>query len=345
MKLVMTLLARDEADVIEAQIAFHLSVGVDFVVAMDNGSRDETADILRAYEREGYLHFTSNPNRNFSQIEEVTAMARRAAIEFGADWVINADADEFWWPREGNLKDVFRCIPVGFGSVRGMWRHFVPRPHDVEFFAERMIVRLCEPEHGGSAFNPHFKTAHRADPHVRVGGGNHEVFGRSARPIRGWYPIDILHFPIRTLEQCQRRYLRQWEFQVRAGQTPAPQPAAAYAAYREGRMREFYEALVVDDTDLEEGLQVGRYAIDTRLRDTLRGLGFPRGITPDITARDGARGGDEGFVREVGLLGEGDEVARLEHRVERRLAKLEHRPWPRLYAAVAARASGGRRHD
>ena len=36
MRLVMTLLARDEADVVDAQIAFHLHAGVDFVVATDN---------------------------------------------------------------------------------------------------------------------------------------------------------------------------------------------------------------------------------------------------------------------------------------------------------------------
>ena len=35
----MTVLARNEADIIDAHIAFHLNAGVDFFVAMDNGSR------------------------------------------------------------------------------------------------------------------------------------------------------------------------------------------------------------------------------------------------------------------------------------------------------------------
>ncbi len=61
MKLVMTLLARDEADVVDAHLAFHLNAGVDFVVATDNGSEDGTTEILERYERAGHLHLIREP--------------------------------------------------------------------------------------------------------------------------------------------------------------------------------------------------------------------------------------------------------------------------------------------
>ena len=46
MKLVMTLLARDEADIVESWLAFHLNAGAAFVVATDNRSQDATTEIL-----------------------------------------------------------------------------------------------------------------------------------------------------------------------------------------------------------------------------------------------------------------------------------------------------------
>lgn len=49
----MTLLVRDEQDIIRENIEFHLSQGVSFFIVTDNLSADGTAAILKEYEEMG----------------------------------------------------------------------------------------------------------------------------------------------------------------------------------------------------------------------------------------------------------------------------------------------------
>ena len=53
--------------------------------------------------RSGHVRLIREPGEDLRQNEWVTRMARLAATEYGADWVINSDADEFWWPRGASL--------------------------------------------------------------------------------------------------------------------------------------------------------------------------------------------------------------------------------------------------
>ena len=116
----MTLLVRDEADIVDAQIAYHLDAGVDLVVATDNRSQDGTTEILERYERDGVLHLIREPGNDLRQSEWVTRMARLAATDFGADWILNADADEFWHRRGGGLRSSSPSSPNGSAQFGGL---------------------------------------------------------------------------------------------------------------------------------------------------------------------------------------------------------------------------------
>ena len=124
MKLVMTLLVRDEADIVDAQIAFHLSRRRLRHRDRQRLGRRYAGD-PRALRARGVLRLLRESGDDMRQEEWVTRMARLAATDFGADWVINTDADEFWWPRGGTLKDVLALVPGASGSSAGCWRHFV----------------------------------------------------------------------------------------------------------------------------------------------------------------------------------------------------------------------------
>jgi len=323
----MTLRVRNEEDILDAQLSYHLNAGVDFVVALDNDSTDGTTEILQSYARDGHLAFTQD-TADYKEGEWTTQMARRAVREFDADWVVNSDADEFFWPRGGSLKDVLAAVPKRYGSVRGMWRHFAPRPEGDESFAERMTVRVCNPgADDNSPYAPRYKTVHRGHPDVEVLPGNHRALGPGLEAIPGWYPIDVLHFPMRSLRHFTEKYLRWWAvLGTRFGER-------VNEARQSGRLAELYESYVVDDVALAQGIANGTLAVDTRLRNALRLLRAHEPLAPMFA--DAVV--DEAYLREVAALEDGDARAHAHRKVEdleARLAAIETRPLTRIRKLV-----------
>src|SRR5437660_2971341 len=201
MKLVMTLLVRDEADIVASNLDFHLHQVVDFIIAMDNLSIAATPQILRAYERRGLLRYLHQPEDNYAQRRWVTHMARLACTEFAADWVINNDVDEFWWPEQGDLRQVLGEVAPAADAVVVERTNFVPRPMAPgAFFADVMTVRERRSLNAvGQPLPP--KVCHRALPDVTVAQGNHAVerHGQVIPAVAA--PITILHFPMRSYQQ------------------------------------------------------------------------------------------------------------------------------------------------
>jgi hypothetical protein len=340
MKLVLTVLARDEADVIDAQIAFHLNAGVDFVIATDNNSRDGTTEILEAYARDGVLHLIREPAEGLRQGEWVTRMARLAATEHGADWVINSDADEFWWPRGGSLEEVLAAVPGTYGVVQAFWRSFVPRPDDGSFFAERMTARLSQhaPINDPTSFyRPVVKVAHRGDPQVTVARGNHALADSPLLTLTTWHPIEVLHFPLRSHGQWMRKVELQGDaFTKHIERSGTGYHLKGYDALQGGRIEEQHASLVVADDAVARGVDEGTMVIDTRLRDALRRLrrdvpGRSFGLSSEVGAplsfETPSPADDASYAVEAGVLTEAYAV-RVQRQLdgfERRLDSLEQR--------------------
>jgi hypothetical protein len=326
MKLVQTLVVRDEADIVDAQIAYHLNAGVDFVLATDHDSHDGTIEILESYVRQGHLRLF----REQGEMRESawrTRMARLAATEYGADWIINTDADEFWMPRRGTLKESLQAVPDAFGVVWALTRHFVPRPGG-EGFADRMTVRLSAAaplNDPTSPYRPHAKAAHRADADIVVLFGSHDVVSTKLGPFRGWYPVDVLHFPFRSPEQYERKGVRRAR-----GDKPLGQYVKAFEASEKGRVDELFRHLIVDDAALEAGRESGSLVVDTRLRDVTRTLRSRS--SESVAAIPGSVAEEARAAAEADALFEAN-LVRTYRRLDllrARLSAVEDRAWARL---------------
>jgi Glycosyl transferase family 2 len=279
----MILKVRDEADIMEDNLRYHRAQGVDFFVVADTGSTDGTVEMLERYERAGVLTLVRMPG-GIRAAREGAGETRitRLAVEMGADWVIHNDADEFWWPIAGDLKDALDSIPARYGMVVAPRTEFVPRPDRDGPFAERLTLRERH-------FRRPPKTAHRAHPGV-VTRGAHPIelwvdTGSSPRgalvgkPIRRerakhtepelplipapTFPLAVLHFPFRSLEHYSRRV----EIAIENRQLSRGRVKEAYDA---GRLEDVYADLVIDEEAAARAIADGWLVEDNRLRDYLR---------------------------------------------------------------------------
>jgi len=318
MRIAMTLMVRDEIDIIDAQIAFHLAAGVDFVVVTDHESEDGTTEVLERYAEQGVLQLIRVSSPVKRQAEWVTRMARMAAADFGADWVINSDADEFWWPWGGDLKDALARVPDRYGVVQTFVRAFLPRPGEGAF-EERMTVRLAPAAPINSPFSPfrvNVRLLHRASPDIVVGRGNASLPGSSLVPLPGRSPVEALHFPVRSLGQFEHKFLTHYKA---SGPRLRGEHVRAHEAAQAGRLHELYEEICLDDERLRRGLADGSLAIDTRMRDALRALRADR-LSLRFPPRNPA---DEvGYAIDGAVLGEG-ELVRLQRRVDELLVRVD----------------------
>ena len=286
----MTLLLRDNADVVEANLRYHLARGVDFVLVTDNGSRDGTVEILERYRDRGVAEIWHEHSPDFDQPAWVTRMARRAATEHAADWVINNDADELWWPKEGNLKQVFERIPAEYGRLVVSRTNFVARPDDERHPFERMTLREVRPRNVERRLLP--KTAHRGIPDIVVGHGCHNAYAPGLAVVPDQDPIHVFHYSRRSFAQYEQRIRNAAEIMKSDPEDLGSNATASwregYRHLRDGTLRDFYEASVVDDQAAQSRIAGGELVLDRRVSHFLRVNGLLEEDVPNSPLRSPA---------------------------------------------------------
>jgi hypothetical protein len=262
MKLVMTILVKDEADIIEANIKTHSKLGVDSFIVMNNNSTDGTREILEELKKEYEITIVDEKGL-YNQAKWMKKLAYIAKNQ-NASWVISNDADEFWIPKENKtLKEILNFK----GSV---------------LTCQRYNMILDENSKNGNFFNSEYRVENpifykkdnqlsqekvsiiltKIGPKVIVNpkglllirGGNHKAlhlgnirdYFRHYDKIKRFDEIEVFHYPIRSYEQFEkniknRKRLLEDKKHIKMG----PHYRRWVKLYNEGKLKEEFDNRIV----------------------------------------------------------------------------------------------------
>ncbi|WP_135507057.1 glycosyltransferase family 2 protein [Roseovarius aestuariivivens] len=286
MKLVMLLLVRDEIDIVATNMSYHLDHGVDFVLAIDNGSVDGTREVLEDYARAGVAEVIDEPGRDFNQTAWTTRAALRARDAFGADFIFSNDADEFWTAPKGDLKagladtkaDLLVCKRLNMvypwdKPDTGPWIDRIryrpsttfPRPALQDIYTDPMDHPYLY-----HALAP--KVMMRAQGLRQIKQGNHNAaYEDAARKEAS--AIEVFHYPIRNRDQLCRKVVQGGK--AYAANTTLPPTAGWhwrrwYRMYQERGIEAVLAEALPSDAALTADLASGVAVTDTRFIDICR---------------------------------------------------------------------------
>jgi glycosyltransferase involved in cell wall biosynthesis len=266
--LVMTLLVRDEIDIIEKNILFHLNSGVDKIVAIDNGSVDGTRDILEKYKKKGVLDYWVINKHTYEQDKWVSSMAKYAKNILHASYIMHCDADEFWYSKCGlkreleNMHDVLfvpvkNILPPSLGHINNSFfdrfKYEVVKTKLIEgVVKDRVSSKLL--------FYDYPKKIITRSKFTKIGYGNDSVYSKKKMVTSISKNICIYHFPIRSFEHFKQKVINGGSSYLN---NPNKNPSigwhwkAWYKIFLKGNLRNEYIKIALENDVCKKYLKTG----------------------------------------------------------------------------------------
>jgi len=274
---ILTLLCRNEVDTIEANLDFHFALGIDFAIVTDNASTDGTRELLQAYVNRGKIHLLYEDELIHDQSTWVTKMADLAFRRYGAAWLIHSDADEFWLPGQGSIKDYLSSIESSVAVLQVQRSNMLPPPLNNTLlncpFYTRQFVREVRSLNSIGLPIPG-KICHRGFEGVTVSDGNHKIIINNAIvPSVRAKDIEIIHFPVRSLDQLERKIIhgsdaleRNTRINIQVGKTWRE---LRRVLDEEGSLQKYYQSLCLGKEEIACSLQKGILVKEDRVFNVL----------------------------------------------------------------------------
>lgn len=223
MKIAAVVGVKDEIELIEHTIDHLHAIGVDHIIACDMNSSDGTYEVLEARRSDDNFWLFRLDDQLADDFQTWTRANVALVKSSRADWAIFLDADEFWLPAFGSLKD---CASLDGADVLMVDRFNIPLGENGplmpdQFTPERYpeLLLTCEPIDDLRIHmqeNPYAnwirakaesKVMARPERIGRLVLGAHDVIAADSAPLRRHRPNELIiaHLPFTTRSRFIRK--------------------------------------------------------------------------------------------------------------------------------------------
>ena len=206
-------------------------------------------------------------------------MIRLARDKYKADWVINIDADEFWFSEELDLKKSI-LSNQGCNLQRCQIRNCIPNEGDLfdnVFFFARRLYPFEESFYGlknNSIYVTRSKVIVKSSDYVKIALGNHNCEMTDKR-LANVSNILIFHYPIRNYSQFEKKVIKGWNA---VKEHPDKKRSVHWKSwyenfYLKGKLKNLYNHFFLSK-NVEKLKDIGIIVNDSRMKNFMKSLSF-----------------------------------------------------------------------
>ena len=237
-KIVATILAKNEEDIIGANIEHHIEQGISSIILTNNGSTDNTKEIASKYKE--VIEIIDEPDDTHFQEKWVNNM-NQIAYKLNPDWIVHIDADELW---------------CGLGKLRHLKENVIfskktlihPPVPDLKKFDKLKMKNYLEFKGKMEDVTVEWKVAHRPIEGIEILHGNHGVknyHGSSSQTTA----IYRHHYPVRSYEQFERKAVHGY-LAMKKRNAVCNRWKSWYETWEEGKLKNLYDQTVLSWTQM-----------------------------------------------------------------------------------------------
>lgn len=223
MRLGAVISVKDEHELVGPAIAHLRAIGIDHIIACDMGSTDGTYEFLESQRSDDDFWLTRLSDQEPDHFESWSAVNVALVKSARLDWAMFLDADEFWLPATGRLRD---CHDLYHADVFSVARFNVPPAPGLAppaggfgpgHYAELLLLTEQVPDLRArleadaamswvrAAAEP--KVMARPDRIAAIELGSHDVIAGDAAEMKYAKPRDLViaHLPLTTPARFRRK--------------------------------------------------------------------------------------------------------------------------------------------